>query len=648
MPRAVTEPRSYRRARRAGVLRRIARDQTGNVTVMMAAALLPLLALIGGGVDMGRGYLSQVQLQQACDAGVLAARQRLGASVVLDGEVPDDVATTGQRFFNINFRDGVYGTSNRQFDMTLETDYAISGVASVDIPTTLMQIFGQDSMDVSVECEAILNFSNLDVMMVIDTTGSMRHTNDGDALSRLETLKQTIRDFFTTVESGKAPNTEIRYGFVPYATNVNVGHLLEDEWVVDEWHYQGRTDTGVRLPNQEIGRTYNRNWNYVSGSRSNWEEVSTYPATWNEAANADQSGWWSCNGSRPADSWTYTDTNTGSPSNQVQSSPPALLTVQPKQRTQNGTRYTTWRSGETCRVMTSTDVNYVQTFEQVREVPSFDRTLWEYDEITLDVSNWRSEVGGCIEERDTYHIADYDNVDFTRALDLDIDLVPSSSDPATQWRPRYPAEIYVRRIRSNGSGNFDTSKHRTTDEYVASGTWWFSDCPSAAKKLSPMTSSELDAYLATLRAYGATYHDIGMIWGGRLLSPTGIFADENADTPTRERARHMIWLTDGQTEPYDLAYGAYGIDGLDQRRWDPETQGTNPLSQVIENRFAVACQQVKNRNITVWVVAFGTGLTDLMTECSGPGRSFQASNAEQLNDAFEAIARAMSELRIAN
>ncbi len=615
---------------------------------MMAAALLPLLALIGSGVDMGRGYLSQVQLQQACDAGVLAARQRLGASVVLDGEVPDDVGSTGQRFFNINFRDGVYGTSNRQFEMTLESDYAISGVASVDIPTTLMRIFGENSLDVSVKCEAILNFSNLDVMMVIDTTGSMRHTNAGDTLSRLETLKQTIRDFYTTVEAGKAPNTEIRYGFVPYATNVNVGHLLEDDWVVDDWHYQGRIDTDIRVPNSEVARTFNRNWNYVSGSRSNWVELSTYAATWNASASADQSGWWSCTGSQPANSWTYTDTENGSSFTQAQAEPAAVLLIQPMQRVQNGTRYQTWRSGSTCRVMKSTDTNYVQTYERVREVPSFDRAVWEYDEVTLDVSNWRTEVGGCIEERDTYQITDFDNVDFTRALDLDIDLVPSSGDPSTQWRPRYPAEIYVRRIENNGNGSFDTRKHRTTNEYVDSGTWWFSDCPAAAKKLSVMDGDELDAYLATLAPYGATYHDIGMIWGGRLLSPTGLFASENADTPSHERARHMIWLTDGQTEPYDLAYGAYGIDGLDQRRWDPATQDINPLSAVVENRFAVACQQVKNRNITVWVVAFGTGLTDLMTECAGPGRSFQASNAEQLNDAFEAIARAMSELRITN
>ena len=629
-----------------GFLNRLLRDSSGNVAAMLAAALFPLLGLIGGGVDMGRGYLTQIQLQQACDAGVLAARQRLGASAPVTGVVPAEVATTGQRFFNINFRDGVYGTQNRTFAMELQPNYAISGVARVEVPTTLMRIFGMDSMDVSAECEAILNFSNLDVMMVIDTTGSMRHTNEGDSMSRLATVKQTIRDFYAQVEAGKAPGTQIRYGFVPYATNVNVGHLLADDWVTSEWTYQGREDTGVRVPSDEVGRTFNRNWTYVSGTRSNWETISSYEATWNEAANSDQNGWYSCNGSRPPNHWSYADSETGEKRIEHQTEPQAVLHITPMERVQNGTRYRTTRSGTTCHVQSSTDVDYVQTFERVREVPSFDRIRWHYRPITRDVSNWRTEQEGCIEERDSYEITDYENVDFTRALDLDIDLVPTAGNPSTQWRPRYPEEIYVRRIEHNGNGDFDVRDHRTTNEYVNPGNWWFSDCPSKAQKLKEMTSSQLDTYLSTLRAEGATYHDIGMIWGGRLISPTGLFAAENADTPTRSRARHMIWLTDGETEPYDLAYGAYGVDGLDQRRWSPASAYS--LTQVIENRFSVACQQVKNRNVTVWVVAFGTGLTDLMTRCAGPGRSFEASNAEQLNEAFEAIARAMSELRIDN
>ncbi|HNN55733.1 MAG TPA: Tad domain-containing protein, partial [Novosphingobium sp.] len=119
-----------------GCLRRLARDVAGNTLAMIAAALFPLLALVGGGVDMGRSYLAQTRLQQACDAGVLAARKRLGSQSVSDGEVPADVATIGNRFFNINFRTGAYGTRDRTFEMSLEPDYAISGAASVNVPTT--------------------------------------------------------------------------------------------------------------------------------------------------------------------------------------------------------------------------------------------------------------------------------------------------------------------------------------------------------------------------------------------------------------------------------------------------------------------------------------------------------------------------------
>ncbi|WAT18420.1 pilus assembly protein TadG-related protein [Aurantiacibacter sp. MUD11] len=628
-------------------LKRLARNSAGNVAAMLAAALFPLLALIGGGVDMGRGYLAHSRLQQACDAGVLAARQRLGSSVAVDGVVPEDVAATGQRFFNINFRNGVYGTENRAFQMTLEENFAISGEARVDVPTTLMQVFGHETMDIVVDCEAILNFSDLDVMMVLDVTGSMRRRNPGDSLSRLDSVKAVIRRFHAQIEASKAAGTEIRYGFVPYAANVNVGGLLRDEWMVDSWTYQGREDTGVTIPNEELGRTYTRNWRYVSGQRSNWTTVSTYAATWVESSSVDSSGYYRCAGGQPQNQWSYTESETGDPRQEVQGDPEAVLFITPMERVMNGTRYRTTRSGTTCQVQAQTDTNYVQTYEQVREVPNFDRPMWLYTPVTRDVSNWRSEVGGCIEERDTYQITDYANVDFSRALDLDIDLVPQAGNPSTQWRPRYPDEIYIRRIETNGSGDFDTRDHRTTKEYVAPGNYWFSDCPPAARKLDEMDADELDSYLATLHANGATYHDIGMIWGGRLISPTGIFASENADPATGARSRHLIWMTDGQTEPYDLSYGTYGVDGLDQRRWDPDDSSIT-LTETIENRFSVACDQVKNRNVTVWVVAFGTSLTDLMTQCAGEGHYFQASNAAELNAAFEAIARSISELRISN
>ncbi len=160
-------------ARKPSFLASLRRDRSGNAMAIVAGALLPLMAIIGGGIDMGRGYLAELRLQAACDAGVLAARKKLGSAVAAGGVIPADVGTTGQSFFNINFPANVYGTENRSFTPTLQPDYAISGVASADVPTTIMKIFAFDKLAVSVECEAKLNFSNTDLMLVLDTTKSM-------------------------------------------------------------------------------------------------------------------------------------------------------------------------------------------------------------------------------------------------------------------------------------------------------------------------------------------------------------------------------------------------------------------------------------------------------------------------------------------
>lgn len=139
----------------------------GNTLALVASALIPLLAMVGGGVDMGRSYLAQSRLQQACDAGVLAARKKMGSASTATSTLPSDADAMGQRFFNINFRTGSYGTKDRSFQMTLESDLSVSGRASVNVPTTIMAMFGRTNIALNVECAARLNFSNTDIMFVL-------------------------------------------------------------------------------------------------------------------------------------------------------------------------------------------------------------------------------------------------------------------------------------------------------------------------------------------------------------------------------------------------------------------------------------------------------------------------------------------------
>ncbi|MCP5396723.1 MAG: VWA domain-containing protein [Sphingomonadaceae bacterium] len=618
-------------------LRRLVRDRAGNTMAMIAFAILPVMAMMGGGLDMGRAYLAESRLQQACDAGVLAARKRLGAEAAATGEIPPDAAEMGNRFFNINFRNGSYGTQNRDFVMILEDDFAISGVAKVDVPTTIMHLFGLEQVSLDVSCTAQLNMPNTDIMFVLDTTGSMAETNPGDPLNRIDTMRGVVKNFMGELQANKSDTARLRFGFLPYSTNVNVGRLLKSDWMVDEHKYQSRT--GV-TPTTTFTWVYSSQ--YESGTRN---AIAEYLSD-------------TC----PADTYT----SSYGPRVDISATPEKYYHLV----TYNGLEYICTASDGKFKVTGWEYIDYVEKHTFWQE----DYTWYNYDyeEIKFDVSMVKGLTGddpvkagvplahnfndddtnqevwfqGCIEERETKRVKNWDNVDLDKVLDLNIDLVPDPTDAKTQWAPIFEGITFARRIDWNGNGSFDKSPEKNTSSVYVNPSWLgdISACPAQAAKLRSWTSDEVDDYLATLFPAGQTYHDLGMIWGGRLLSPTGLFADENADVAGLPTSRHLIFLTDGQTEAYDLAYGAYGIEPLDERRWKPGDALS--LTETVEKRFAFACEEVKKKNITVWVIAFGTELNPIMTECAGPGHYFEASDNLELNSAFATISDKLQELRI--
>ena len=540
-------------------------------------------------------------------------------------------------------RPGTYGTNNRNFTMTLEADYSISGVATVDVPTTIMRLFAFDKVAVRVVCEAKLNYTNTDVMMVLDTTGSMNLTNPGDSEPRIEVLKDVVANFHAQLEGSKGPGTRIRYGFVPYAVNVNVGALLHNDWVVGNWTYQSR-ELAASTPTL-YDYTYWDNWVTISGTYSSVTE-STYPATYHPASSESSGAFYSCDTGAPANTYTSNSVLISDVSEPYAGPPAGTKRTRRIRVTENGAYYWISLDGSTCRINRADFAMLIREYDQITIPREGTSETWRYAPIARSVANWRSESNGCIEERGTYEITDYNNVDFAQARDLDIDTVPTAGVAATQWRPAYPNIIHSRSLDWYGGGSF------SVPEVVTTNAWLFRPsnyaelvaCPARSRKLAEMNAGDIGSFLGTISAAGRTYHDIGMIWGGRLLTPNGLFAADNANVTGKPTNRHLIFLTDGQTETRDIAYGPYGVEPLDRRRWSPGSALS--LTQVVEKRFTVACDEVKKRNITVWVIGFGVNMNQLMKDCAGSGRWFQADNATELDAIFAKIAASMGDLRI--
>jgi hypothetical protein len=272
---------------------------------------------------------------------------------------------------------------------------------------------------------------------------------------------------------------------------------------------------------------------------------------------------------------------------------------------------------------------------------------------------------GCIEERATTRATSYDPIP-AAAKDLDIDLVPTAGDDTTKWGMALPDLIFTRAQTSGGAGsigNWNLAEAYTTTDYRNTSAY---SCPTEAKKLQTWpNANDFDDYVDQLTPSGNTYHDIGLVWGARLMSPGdangngGLFASENKFTPQGgEIERHMIFMTDGDACTENYNYTAHGIDWFDRRQTsetavptDGCTSNNYTLTQQVNKRTEGLCTAIKNKNITLWVIAFGSLATETETRlqnCASSGRYFKATNAAQLQQTFKSIADQISQLRLTN
>ena len=560
----------------------------------------------------------------------------------------------------------------------------------------VMQMFGYDTKTVSVECDASMAIPNTDVMFVLDTTGSMNCPDTGTSYcgnngnveawnARIKGLRSAVKCFYETLakrnsdeDCGSTPSAgsentaHLRFGFVPYSTNVNVGKLLPNDFLADNWTYQSR-EAVTRLENVVVDYTpgtpyvYSNEF-YYQGYWSSNSTVETHYNVWNsndcdslqpedydemsgnEGPKFDQESWTS--GGNRITRW-YTD-ETGT-------------------RYDYNTSYSSWRDRCTIRLRTRTLV-HTREYRQV-DSPVYEQqqvfSHYDYKPVTFNISalkaggsSWKDSLDlpvgnqgldtgvrwdGCIEERQTVRTTDFDPIP-TAAYDLDIDLMPTTGNPATQWGPLLDQAVWG---RYGGYYNTQTTDTVSTTNNLSRNFSY--TCANEARKLQRWDNpDDFDDYLDNLDAIGSTYHDIGLIWGARLLSPTGIFASENATTENGGAIdRHLIFMTDGDTVTDSSQYTSYGVEWYDRRRTSANSAPSNSdLTTQVNSRFLAMCRAIKNKNITLWVVSFGNGVSQSsitnLQNCATSGKFYNASNSAELLNNFRTIANDISQLRLTN
>ncbi|MFO1090973.1 MAG: TadE/TadG family type IV pilus assembly protein [Hyphomicrobiales bacterium] len=178
----------------------------GNVGVMFALALVPLIWAAGAAIDYHRATNAKQELQSALDAGALAA----GALKTTDQKVAFDVV---DRYLKSNLPAEDYGKV-QGLTVTVAADGKVSATANSHEESSLLAAVGVSDMPFTARTEVVRSKGNpLELALVLDNTGSM-------AGQKIADLKSAATDLVNTV---MIPDVDVKISVVPFAQYVNVG-----------------------------------------------------------------------------------------------------------------------------------------------------------------------------------------------------------------------------------------------------------------------------------------------------------------------------------------------------------------------------------------------------------------------------------------
>ncbi|MCJ2179456.1 pilus assembly protein TadG-related protein [Novosphingobium album (ex Hu et al. 2023)] len=623
----------------------MARDAAGNVLALAAVGMVVAVGVVGSAIDMSQAYRLDNRLQAACDAAVLAGRR----AVTDIGPSPSGfntlAQTTASNYFQTNFDDTTGVVTGTTFSATSDDQgITVNGVASTTYLTAVMRLFGFKTIPISASCTSSMTMGNADVVMVLDTTGSM--SSSLGSTTRIQALRDAMNNFYTTVASAtQSTNARVRYGFVPFATTVNVGKLIyaeDPDYLVDSHKYWSREYTVLTDPTTTYSSVYTSDWSQYSSTSYTTES--------------------DCTNAAPANDSDYSNYGKGSTSTSTSGGVTTTTTTQPQRKYAYQCDSKTVTSGSWKNPKTTT-VWYIYRMYYSRDAYTTSSASYSYHLINYatDVYKTGTSVStptgsegasvsstwdGCIEERGTVNSSTFSYSSITgmspsAAHDVDIDSAPDVGDDNTKWVPMW-LDVTYRQKSSNSGSNYTYSPNTPTAYGDHPST---DNCSAEAQLLTEMDATSFSDYADTLTPKGNTYLDVGIIWGGRLLSPNGIFADNVNETPSNggKVSQHLIFMTDGDMNTTSTTPTAWGMEYWDRR---VTSDGSSDNDARHTQRFRAVCDAIKAKGIRLWVIAFTGTLNSDLTYCASSNSSFVAADADSLNSAFQSIATKVSELRV--
>lgn len=666
-------------------LRRFARDERGAFAIMFGVMAIVLVALGGAVVDYVTLEQGRNRAQLALDAAALALQPK----VFEDGFSESAVQELAQAFLSERIGDNsitaeIVSTRGDAEEGTLYFQ------ARIRVPTIFVSLVGVPDLGASIEAEATRKKLALEVVMVLDNSGSMK---DYDRMTYLKLAAQCAAYtlfYDAVVDDPSNSNTcipapgaqlveNVKIGIVPFTMFVNVGNTNKNAAWLDT--------TGAS----------SLHFDNFDNDDDESRLILSYPTTSPQYQfptrmqlfGATGQAWRGCVEARP-------HTKSGS-------SATAYLDTDDTPPVAGDTLFVPQFSPDMVNGVGGN--SYIADSPAICDRPAQGTTTCQQAQLRTSCNSTMSN-GTCTTQAEQTPVPIgptdfYSDLKYTRGF-------YGAHAPNCSCRTWSSWTAYTQIGGTGNNRTFQRTRNCVGGGYVPEGlstrelqervckyyagysSTAFSSGPNAdctRTPILPLTSdpAAVKATIDSMTAEGGTNIHEGTVWGFRALSPTEPFTQ---GAPYEEgTSKVMIIMTDGENTAYNLSnycgssmrtlngncyYSAYGFpynsnnieaastSGGNIARMGPLGTGNAALVTEMNTRTSQACENARGANaagITIYTIGLSTDFVSqstpdtvraMLTACAGsPDRAKFPTDPAKLKPVFAEIANELSALRLA-
>lgn len=195
-------------------VKRFAKLDRGNVSIMAGIAMIPLLLAGGSAIDYERAVNAKTQLLASLDSAALYAAS-------LTDTDPAVLTTKSQMYVQQNYNNN---GDAKLTDFTVTTSgRTVTANGTVILTNYFMSIVGNNTTTVGSSSTVDKLGINLEVSMVLDNTNSMNNANPQTGHSAISDLKTSAVKFVDLVMPATQGIYYTKIAAVPYGNSVNLG-----------------------------------------------------------------------------------------------------------------------------------------------------------------------------------------------------------------------------------------------------------------------------------------------------------------------------------------------------------------------------------------------------------------------------------------